>query len=668
MPISRKARRRRGGAATPACRRRAAHRRVDVRAVRAAEAARIASTRTRHASSARIRRAACIGRPTTCIAPTIAATRGLASAPIFRATSIATRFRSWASCGPPTRSPVIRRRRHSSNIVAIDESPLLEGLLYAGTDDGLVQVTDDGGKNWRKIEQFPGVPQWTYVTDVFASPREADTVFVTLNNWQRGDYKPYIVKSVDRGKTWTNITSNLPDKHDVWSIVQDHVNGDLLFAGTEFGLFTSVDGGKKWVQLRGGMPPAQVRDVTVQKRETDLVLATFGRGFYILDDYSALREISPAALADDARLFPLRDASLFSLRGLAPAGSAGLSPLSGLWRAENPPFGAVFTYHLRRELPADARLVVSITDEGGKLIRRMEIDKGTGLRRAAWNLRGDPPAAPAGGAAAGRGGAGGRGFGGGRGAIQPPLVEPGRYRATLGSMSARRSPLGAPRTFSVVGPGNRKGFSLLPPRVLSALVTRQFLSRGLCRCGSTGSTRSPDCAPLLSKPFAPVAGTGARPQADDRQSKDLRFRASGTINRTRRHGLIDDITISGDPNIIVSRRRRVFKSDNGTTFARCSTIRPPPIGDIAIPDVHHRLRRHRRANNRRPRRSGTGSTRPEAARRSPTLAKDTRTISAVVIDPRSRTLVAVPPSFGPTGRGIYKTVDGGTVGPRQVHR
>ena len=122
-----------------------------------------------------------------------------------------------------------------SNIVSLDESPLLEGLIYVGTDDGLVQVTEDGGKNWRKIEQFPGVPQWTYVTDVFASPRDANTVFVTLNNWQRGDYKPYVVKSTDRGRTWTNITGNLPDKHDVWAIVQDHVNGNLLFAGTEFG-------------------------------------------------------------------------------------------------------------------------------------------------------------------------------------------------------------------------------------------------------------------------------------------------------------------------------------------------------------------------------------------------------------------------------------------------
>ncbi len=341
-----------------------------------------------------------------------------------------------------------------SNIVTIDESPLLEGLLYVGTDDGLVQVTEDGGKNWRKIDQFPGVPQWTYVTDVFASPRDADTVFATLNNWQRGDYRPYIVKSVDRGRTWTSISSDLPAKHDVWSIIQDHVNGSLLFAGTEFGVFASVDGGQHWVQLKGGMPPAQVRDMTVQKRETDLVLATFGRGFYILDDYSALRDISPATLAEDVRLFPLRDAYLHNLLGLQPAGSAGLSPLSGLWRAENPPFGAVFTYHVRQELPADAKLVLTISDDAGRPVRRIEVEKGSGLRRVAWNLRTDAPAAPAPGTpaatAAGRGGQAGGGRGG-RGANLPPLVQPGRYRATLGRMVGDVvTPIGSPQTFGVV--------------------------------------------------------------------------------------------------------------------------------------------------------------------------------------------------------------------------
>ena len=335
-----------------------------------------------------------------------------------------------------------------SNIVSLDESPLMEGLIYAGTDDGLLQVTEDGGKNWRKIEDFPGVPKWTYVSDIFASPRDANTVFVALNNWQRGDYKPYLVKSADKGQTWTNISGNLPDRHDVWSVIQDHINSNLLFAGTEFGLFTSVDGGSNWVQLKGGMPTIQVRDMAVQKRENDLVLATFGRGFYVLDDYSPLREITPQTLAEDARLFPLRDAYLFNPTGLAPAGTAGIGAMAGNWTSPNPPFGAVLTYNLKQALPSDAKLVITIADENGRQVRRLEVDKQPGLRRVAWNLRSDPPPP---GTNQGRGFGGGGGFGGRGGPPQGPLVAAGRYRATLGKLVGDTvTPIGSPQSFTVV--------------------------------------------------------------------------------------------------------------------------------------------------------------------------------------------------------------------------
>jgi photosystem II stability/assembly factor-like uncharacterized protein len=332
-----------------------------------------------------------------------------------------------------------------SNIVTIDESPLREGLIWVGTDDGLVQVTEDGGKNWRRIEQFPGVPQYSYVTDVFPSPRDADTVFVSINNWQRGDYKPYIVKSTDRGRTWTNITGNLPDRHDVWSVIQDHVNGDLLFAGTEFGVFTSVDGGQRWVQLKGGMPVIQVRDMAVQKRENDLVLGTFGRGFYILDDYSPLRELTPQALSEDVRLFPVRDAYIHNQLGMAPPGTAGIGPMSGNWIAPNPPYGAVFTYSVNASVPDAEKLVLNISDDTGRQIRRLDLDKASGLRRIAWNLRGEaPPQNPA---DQGRGG-----FGGGRGGgNQGPVVAPGRYRATIARVAGdKATPVGAPQSFSVL--------------------------------------------------------------------------------------------------------------------------------------------------------------------------------------------------------------------------
>jgi hypothetical protein len=162
----------------------------------------------------------------------------------------------------------------------------------------------------------------------------------------------------------------------VWAIAQDHVNGDLLFAGTEFGLFTSVDSGSHWVQLKGGLPVAQIRDLAVQRREHDLVIATFGRGFYVLDDYTPLREMSAQALTEDAHVFALRDAYLFNPTGQQPAGAAGIGAMAGNWTAPNPPFGAVLTFNLRQDPPGDAKLVMTITDDSGKQVRRFDVDKG----------------------------------------------------------------------------------------------------------------------------------------------------------------------------------------------------------------------------------------------------------------------------------------------------
>jgi hypothetical protein len=179
------------------------------------------------------------------------------------------------------------------------------------------------------------------------------------------------------------------------------------------------------------MPMAQVRDMTIHKRENDLVMATFGRGFYILDDYSALREITPKALTEDARLFPLRDAYMFNTTGIAPPGTAGLGPLAGNWTAANPPYGAVFTYHVKQALPESEKLVLTIADDTGRQVRRLEIDKAAGLRRVAWNLRMDPPAAPQGGAAR-QGG---------------PPVTPGRYTATLGRLAGDK--------VTAIGPAQR---------------------------------------------------------------------------------------------------------------------------------------------------------------------------------------------------------------------
>ena len=371
-----------------------------------------------------------------------------------------------------------------SNVVSLDESPLLEGLIYAGTDDGLLQVTEDGGKNWRKVEDFPGIPKWTYISDIFASPRDANVVFVAFNDWQRGNYSPYILKSTDRGRTFTSITANLPARHDVWSVIQDHVNGDLLFAGTEFGVFTSVDGGKAWVQLKGNMPVAQVRDMQVQKTYSDLVLGTFGRGFWILDDYSPLRAMTSQALGEEAKLYPTRDTvPLYNVGGESQQSEP-------MWAAPNPTFGAVLTYSVGKAIAADAKLVITITDDQGRQINRIDVPKDLGIHRAAWNLRAaagvqqaggpglvepaeavkddddqqnppaqTPPAGRQGGAGApggGRqGGAGAAGAapqaGGGRGGFGGgAFVTPGRYTATLGKQVGDTvTPYGAGVSFLV---------------------------------------------------------------------------------------------------------------------------------------------------------------------------------------------------------------------------
>jgi photosystem II stability/assembly factor-like uncharacterized protein len=337
-----------------------------------------------------------------------------------------------------------------STITAVDESPLLEGLIYVGTDDGNVQVTDDGGKTWRKIDSFTGVAPFAYVTDVFASPRDVDTAFVTLNNYQRGDFKPYVVKTTDRGRTWTSAAGDLPQRSGAWSIVQDHVNPNLLFAGLEFGVFFTVDGGTHWVQLRGGIPTTQARDLLIHRRENDLVVGSFGRGAFILDDYSALRDVTPQNLAEPARLLPLRDANRYDELNQVRAAWGNVS-------TPNPPYGALLTYHVGQEPAGDAKLVINIADDTGKQIRRLDVPKTRGIHRVAWDLRNEAPPAAAGqgGGRAGRGDAAGddqeQPQSGGRGQRQGSPVSTGRYRATIGTLTGDAfTAIGQPQSFGVV--------------------------------------------------------------------------------------------------------------------------------------------------------------------------------------------------------------------------
>jgi hypothetical protein len=307
-------------------------------------------------------------------------------------------------------------------------------LLYVGTDDGLVQVSEDNGKIWRKIERFPGVPELAYVSDLCPSRHDADTVYAAFNNYQRGDFRPYLLKSTDRGKTWASVAGNLPDRHPVWSVVEDHVNRDLLFAGTEFGLFFTVDGGKHWLPLRGGAPTIPFRDLEIQRREGDLVCATFGRGFFVLDDYTPLRHLTPETLAKDGVLFPPRKTSHYHERTYVRAAS---------WNhtVPNPPFGAVLTYYLREPVPGGVVLTVTAAD--GKVVRRLNGPSSAGLHRVTWDLRPEGAAGP---------GGGGRGGGGGFQRRPPaPPVNPGTYKVQLGKREkGDPTPLGKAETVEVV--------------------------------------------------------------------------------------------------------------------------------------------------------------------------------------------------------------------------
>ncbi|MBK7872783.1 MAG: glycosyl hydrolase [Saprospiraceae bacterium] len=220
-------------------------------------------------------------------------------------------------------------------IVSLSESPLKDGLICIGTDDGLIQITEDGGKSWRKIDKFPGVPDMAYVSDVFLSQHDINTVYALFNNYNEGDFKPYVLKSTDLGRTWTSIAKTLPDRHITWTIVEDHVDKNLLFLGTEFGLFFSNNGGNNWIPLKGNVPTVAVRDLEIQKRENDLVAATFGYGFLIFDDYSPLRNITSITLSKEGILYPVKNTWMYypsSLIG-GEKGSQG----DAYFAAPNPP-------------------------------------------------------------------------------------------------------------------------------------------------------------------------------------------------------------------------------------------------------------------------------------------------------------------------------------------
>jgi photosystem II stability/assembly factor-like uncharacterized protein len=306
------------------------------------------------------------------------------------------------------------------NIVAFSESPKNANLLYVGTDDGLVQITEDGGQTWTKIGSFPGVPELTYVNALLASQHDENVVYATFNNHKRGDFKPYVFKSTDKGRTWSSISNNLPERGSAYSLAEDHVDKNLLFVGTEFSFFFTNDGGKRWNKLANGLPTIAVRDIAIQRRENDLVLGTFGRGFYVLDDYSPLRNLADLP-AKEAAILPIKDALVFNVS--TPLGYSTGKGFQGasLYTAANPPMGATFTYFVKDEVKTlkqkrqdwekkqikdgkDVRyptyeelqaeqneeapyLLFTIRNQYGEVINQLKTGVKKGLNRIVWNGR-----------------------------------------------------------------------------------------------------------------------------------------------------------------------------------------------------------------------------------------------------------------------------------------
>jgi photosystem II stability/assembly factor-like uncharacterized protein len=293
-----------------------------------------------------------------------------------------------------------------SNIVTIGESPLVPGIIWVGTNDGNLQVSRDSGNTWKNVvDKVTGVPKETHVSRVEPSHYDAGTCYVTFDGHRTDDHKPYVFKTADFGETWTSIASNLP-AGNVNVVREDPKNKELLYLGTEYAFYVSLNGGKEWKRFMNGMPTVRIDDILVHPRDNDLIVGTHGRSIYIMDDITALQQLSDNTTSSDASLLDIRPAVSWT----TDIQKAILVEGAKFFRAQNPPQGSAISYWLKSAATADVR--VTISDVTGREIRSLVGTKSAGLNRVQWDLR------------AGGGGRG-RGQGGGAAAQPPAAAEAG---------------------------------------------------------------------------------------------------------------------------------------------------------------------------------------------------------------------------------------------------
>ncbi len=310
-----------------------------------------------------------------------------------------------------------------SNIVTISESPLVAGTVWVGTNDGNVQVTRDFGRTFRDVTgAINGVPAETHVSRVEASSHDAGTVYVSFDGHRTDDHKPYVFKTTDFGATWTSISSNLPTGH-VNVIRGDPRNGSLLYLGTEYAFYISLDGGREWKRFMSGLPTVRIDDILVHPRDNDLIAGTHGRSIWIIDDITALQQLAGQQTTADTHLFDVRPATRWQNDIMKATGLGGASH----FRGQNPPAGMAISYLLKSASSADVKLTIS--NMRGEVVREIAGTKNAGLNRVQWNLSPNPP--PGAGRGGGRGGGGGGGRGGGILFVNPQAVEVGSYVVKL---------------------------------------------------------------------------------------------------------------------------------------------------------------------------------------------------------------------------------------------